>query len=228
MGGAPANSGTYYFVVKVVEQTNYNSITSQIYTLIIQNENYNLYPEEEDRTYSWLSDNNYVSIAKTNQNGIIELKLVSNIFDSNVIYKLGENYAFSSDDKVYTISFSPDMNILTITNSTDFEDTYSFTKFQEPEFVGTYVNGDGTGKIEIFSSYGNLKFKFTYLNKDVQVVRSGYNILYSVSGDIYNLTFIYDENETIPSSHATYNAETQVITVTNIVPPNYVGEYTKV
>ena len=74
---------------------------------------------------------------------------------------------------------------------------------------------------------GKLMFTFTYLNKGNQVIRKGYNLTYSTENGIYNLTFIYDKNETIPSSHGTYNSETGIINITNIVPPNYTGNYTK-
>ncbi len=233
LGGAPANSGTYYFVVKVAEQTNYNAITSSVYTLVIQNENYDLYPEKEDRTYSWISGDYYVSIAKTNQNGIIELMLVSNLFDSNVIYRLGETYAFSSDNKVYTLSFSPNMNILTITNSADLDDTYSFTKFQEPEFVGTYAKntiGDenNLSKIEIYSSVGSIMFKFEYVYMERGSIKKS-----TVTGSVSytnieggnDLTLSYTSSSRPYNFFAIYNSETKSLTISNFAFAGVNGEY---
>ena len=233
LGGAPANLGTYYFVVKVAEQTNYNAITSSVYTLVIQNENYDLYPEKEDRTYSWISGDYYVSIAKTNQNGIVELMLVSNLFDSNVIYRLGENYAFSSDNKVYTISFSPDMNILTITNSADLDETYSFTKFQEPKFVGTYAKntiGDenNLSKIEIYSSVGSIMFKFEYVYMERGSIKKSTvtgSVLYTNIEGGNDLTLSYTSSSRPYNFFAIYNSETKSLTITNFAFAGVNGEY---
>ena len=235
-GSAPSAVGTYYVVATSPEGTNYSESLSNVGVLIIQNENYDLYPEEQDRTYSWVNDDGYIAFIKVNENGFTEICLVSDVIGSGIISRVDGTYYFENENNEnYSFVFSADMQMITITDLSSGQ-TSVYTKFQDPEFVGTYTrntanNEDNLSVVEIYSSAGGLYFNFKYVFVERGVERTA-NIsgalTYSESDIGFDLVFNYTSSGLQNTILGEYSIQNHTLTISTFFLATINGEYVNV